>query len=705
MKSVERGDDDGPRVKKYSPFLRLIAVISMVLIEAIRVSAQVSLRVGPILGPAPKISHDASSHPELEPGKLNLIPGFMVNGSSREEVRQFYNAIYPASEEISIDSSAVIANCDPGMNSSAFQNAELVRINWFRAMSGIPANVTLSLTEGLEAQAAALMISANNQLQHTQIPTNWICYDAGGVTAAGVSDIAIGVNGPDAITGYMWDYGSDNSMVPHRRWILFPQTQIMAVGDVPAQGTNQAANATWIYDGLHYNEPRPADTPPFVAWPPPGYVPAPVVYPQWSLGLSNADMSMATVTMQSNGVPMNVIVQVNAIDYAENSVVWYPASLDPSQLTTVFPFNGADTVYSVTVSNALTMSGPQNFSYQVTVFDPDVAGTDHVPTVINGPASPTVNASNPYTCNASVNPNVTGYQWVASQPVNGNLADNVQHGLTNFTIFPAPIYSVITNAANGSGKCFHLTHTNAVTQLLQLTEALFPGTNTSLSFQSQLGYATTNEIARAQYSTNGGQSWVDLFTQLGTDGMGQTTFVNHKYSLANCAGLATTLRFDYDYVGGLLYSQSTPNVGWSLEHILITNALRLTNFTTNVTATPDFGFIPTATGPWVLEARGMIFDQYGLDWSAPVRLAVGTNIIVTTPPVVVMGSPTLSAGQAQIPFVLTGNAASFQLLQAGQLNGAWTTAVAALSTTPGQNSYQFTLPFPGATTFYRVVAK
>jgi hypothetical protein len=480
----------------------------------------------------------------------------------------------------------------------------------------------------------------------------------------------------------------------------------MAVGDVPGQGTNQAANATWIYDGLTYNGPRPPNTPPFVAWPPPGYVPAPVVYPQWSLGLSNADMSHATVTMQSNGVPVEVIVQPNTNGYGEDSVVWYPTNLDPRNLSTVFPFNGEDTVYSITVSNALTTSGPQSFNYQVTLFDPEVPGTEYVPTVISGTASPSVNVSNPYTCTASVNPNTTGYQWVASQPTNGNLADNAQHGLTNFTIFPAPGYSVITNAANGSGKCFHLTHTNAAPQLLQLTQVLFPVTNTSLSFQSQLGYATTNEIARVQYSTNGGQSWVDLFTQMGTDGAGQTSFVKHAYSLAGCAGLVTTLRFDYDYLGGLLYSQSTPNVGWSLEHILITNALKLINFTTNVTVSPDFGFIPTATGPWVLEARGMIFDQFGLDWSAPVQLAGVTNVVAPPPPVVVMGSPSLAAGQVQIPFTLTqGNASSFQLLQSSQLNGMWIATTAVLVTTTEGSSYQFTAPFPGVTTFYRVVAK
>ena len=77
----------------------------------------------------------------------------------------------------------------------------------------------------------------------------------------------------------------------------------MATGDVPAQGPNAAANATWVFDA-NYGGPRPATTEPYVAWPPPGYAPYPVVFPQWSFALSNADLSTASVTMQSNGVSL-----------------------------------------------------------------------------------------------------------------------------------------------------------------------------------------------------------------------------------------------------------------------------------------------------------------------------------------------------------------------------------------------------------------
>ena len=103
------------------------------------------------------------------------------------------------------------------------------------------------------------------------------------------------------ITGYIWDFGANNYEVGHRRWILYPQTQIMAAGDVPAESSFEAANATWVFDA-NFGGPRPATTKPYVAWPPEGFVPYSLAFPQWSFALSNADFSAATVTMTSNGV-------------------------------------------------------------------------------------------------------------------------------------------------------------------------------------------------------------------------------------------------------------------------------------------------------------------------------------------------------------------------------------------------------------------
>jgi hypothetical protein len=555
---------------------------------------------------------------------------FNVNGGSREQVRQFYNSVYAASDGVPIDSSAYIANCVAGANSAAFTTAILWRINWFRAMSGIPAGVTFSASEITSNQSAALMMSANNQVTHN-IPTNWSCFDPSGANAAENANLALGVNGPDAITEYMWDYGAANASVSHRRGILYPQTQVMASGDVPAQGSYAAANVTSIYD-TNSGGTRPATTYPYVAWPPPGCVPYPVVFPQWSFALSNADLSMATVTMLSNGVPLSVTVQSNMIGYGENTLVWYPSSLDFTSYGTVFPFNGADTVYAITISN-VPIGVASNLSYNVTVFDPALPGADYVPTVISGTNRSTVNETNPYSCTPSANPNTTGYQWIAARCTNGNFSDNALEGMANFTISPVPVYPVITNPPVGSGKCFHLTHASPAPQLLQFTEILFPSASTSLAFKSHLGYATTNEVARVQVSTNG-SAWEDIYAETGTEGSGQAAFVAHSLSLSNCAGQITYVRFDYDYLGGACYSQTSADAGWCLESIVMTNAGQLAGFTTNDTVSTNFNFAPAGTGNWILEARGILFsnDQFGLDWSPAIQLAAVNPPDITTQP-------------------------------------------------------------------------
>src|SRR5208283_489930 len=128
---------------------------------------------------------------------------------------------------------------------------------------------------------------------------------------------------------------------------------------------------------------------------------------------------------------------------------------------------------------------------------------------------------------------------------------------------------------------------------LEFTEVLFPATNTLLSFQSLLGYATTTEVARVQISTNSG-AWVDIFTQAGTDGPGQAAFASQKLSLSNCAGRITLLRFNYDFAVGNYFPQTSPATGWCLEDIVLTNVMQIGSFFTNATASTNFNFVPAS---------------------------------------------------------------------------------------------------------------
>jgi len=680
--------------------LHLLAVLAMAI------GASNPLRAGePTLGDAPTAPKDVSGLPGRGPHPLGVTGGFNVDTSSREQVRSFYNAVYTSSSGVPINTSAVTSSCTPGTNSTAFQEVVLRRINWFRAMAGLPAAVAFDSGNNTKDQAAALMMSANNQLQHTAIPPTWSCFRTDGTNAAANSNLALGYDGPDAITAYIQDFGANNYQTGHRRWILYPQTQMMGAGDVPQQNSFDAANATWVMDANLYGS-RPATRTPYVAWPPAGYVPYPVVYPQWSFALSNADLSAATVNMKSNGVSMTVTIQPYLTGYGENTLVWYPTSLDPTSAGTVFPFNGTDTVYTVTLSNVITSAGAQYFSYTVTVFDPAVPGADYFPPIISGTNRPSVNANNAYACTPVPDPNVTGYQWLTSQSANGNLFDGAEGGLVNFTATTTTGYSVITNMAGASGSfSFYLAMPlPAADQILQLNELLFPATNTTVTYKSLLGYATTNQIAKVQVSADGGEAWQDIYSQTGSGGSGESSFTTHLLSLSNYAGTPVLLRFNYHFSAsgnGTFYGQilTSPPVGWFLDNIVVTNTSQLINLVTNTTASTNFTFTPSQATNYCMEARALIFTQFPLDFGPvkPVAAIVG-------PPVIALSAPVISGNQVQLNFtVASGIAATFHLLQVDQLGGTWLTNASALLTTnvPG-SSYRFTTTNDSVTRFYRI---
>src|ERR1051325_1019835 len=84
-----------------------------------------------------------------------------VNTSSRESVRVFHNAIYPASDNVPINWTGNIAACNPGAVSQAYLDATLLPITYFRAMAGLFANVTFVTSNNVMAQATAMLMSAN----------------------------------------------------------------------------------------------------------------------------------------------------------------------------------------------------------------------------------------------------------------------------------------------------------------------------------------------------------------------------------------------------------------------------------------------------------------------------------------------------------------------------------------------------------------
>ncbi|MCC6821903.1 MAG: CAP domain-containing protein [Verrucomicrobiota bacterium] len=647
-----------------------------------------------ILGDPPTAPEDVSGLP-TGISILSVTGGFSVNANSREQVRSFYNSVYLASDGVPMFTTSDVATCTPGTNSTAFKEAVLRRINWFRAMAGMPAAVTLDPTLNAKDQEAAVIMSRNGALSHHP-PTSWSCYTGNGDNAASNSNIAIGNAGADAISAYIWDFGANNYEVGHRRWLFYPQTQVMGTGDVPAASGFNSANATWVFDG-NFGGPRPATRTPYVAWPPAGYLPYPLAYPQWSFALTNANLSAATVSMKSNGVSVAVSLQPYLNGYGENTLVWVPMGLDATSEATTFPFSGTDTVYTITVTNIQYSTVTTGFTYTVTLFDPTVPGADYAPTTISGTANPGVGQANAYSFTPITN--ATSYEWRVTRPSGYTLNDGAENGLTNVTVNASAGYVVRDSSVAAAGSySYHLAHPTPPTdQFLTLNQAFVPKTNATLSIRSRLGYASEVQVARVQVSTDSGSSWADIYSQSGSDGPGELSFTTRPFGLSAYSNREIRLRFKYEIGNGSYYPQTSAGVGWYLDDIIVTNAEVWTVLGTNTVATTNFTFTPPQTTNYNLDVRAYLFTEFPLGWG-PAKYVTA----IVAPPVITMSPPVVSSGQVLLDFTTTAYA-SFKLLQADQLTGAWTTnAAATLTTNVAGNSYRFTTQVGPSARFYRV---
>lgn len=285
-----------------------------------------------------------------------------VDPQNRDASQAFYLSQYLASEGVAADWTGNHASCNPGTTSAAFREAILRRINYFRAMAGVPPVTGLKDEYNQKAQAAALMMSVNGRLSHSP-DSSWTCYSAAGEEGAGSSNLYLGQYGPGAISGYVYDPGSGNYFAGHRRWILYPQTQFMGSGDIPPTSGYWPANGLWVFDRVNMWGPRPATRETYVAWPPPGYVPYQVIYPRWSFAYDEADLSNAGVTMTVNGTSLPLTVNAVVNGYGENTLVWEPNYAFGSA-------PGSDTTFHITINNVVISGSPQTFAYDVMMFDP-----------------------------------------------------------------------------------------------------------------------------------------------------------------------------------------------------------------------------------------------------------------------------------------------------------------------------------------------
>lgn len=364
-------------------FCRRVSLLTHLFLIALCLSLSGNLAFGALLGKPPTFPQSLMGlelpAQEKAPGGIEVAAAvpLSVNPKNREASRQFFLNYYLNADTPDILWTGNRATCVEGTTSVFFRDAVLLRLNYFRAMAGVPTLLGFSDTYSVKDQEAALMMSVNGALNHDP-PTTWTCYTDAGNEAAGNSNLGLGAYGWEVVSLYIADPGTNNGAVGHRRWIFYPQTQYMGTGDLPPDVTNYtiwSSNALWVIDENIWG-PRPATRDNYVAWPPPGYVPYQVVYPRWSFSYPEADFSGAAVTMTQNGATVPVVQETVALFMGENTLVWIPNGMSSEDS---WPQPASDTKYRVTLSNVVIAGSPQTFAYDVTVFDPAVPSIQALP--------------------------------------------------------------------------------------------------------------------------------------------------------------------------------------------------------------------------------------------------------------------------------------------------------------------------------------
>jgi uncharacterized protein YkwD len=328
----------------------------------------------PELGPAPRLDV-----PQELPAARALSQQAEALSSSRDTVVDLYRSVYVPGSAVSSGWTGAVPDCDAGTTALAHRQAVIDRVNYFRALAALPPVSLLGSTPTIQSQASALMMSANNALDHSP-PTDWLCYTADGAFAAGKSNLAWGIHGVGAIDLYIDDNGSGNYAVGHRRWILHPPQVSMATGDItPTGSTNRPTNDLYV---LGTFGTRPA-TPNGVAWPPAGFVPfqnLPSRSNRWSFSFPGANFTAATIMMSGPGGSIPVTLETIANGYGDNTIVFRPTGVSYAR-------PAADTTYTVTVDGMTGTGVPSTLSYTVTVIDPDADGIPIAPPALQGAAS------------------------------------------------------------------------------------------------------------------------------------------------------------------------------------------------------------------------------------------------------------------------------------------------------------------------------
>jgi uncharacterized protein YkwD len=620
---------------------------------------------------------------------------FTIDVSNREDVRQSWNLLHEATADIPTGwTGGSIATCTPGTVSQEFLDGTLSRTNWFRAMAGVPP-VTYSAANNATAQAGALMEAANppNGVGHVPPQAGTNCWSPQAFDGAARSNLAwggtVGVHNVDGLV-------YDGNALGHRRNFFDPSISVMGAGAVP----NTPTTPTPFFTQMVLTTPsatRPPVRSGFVAWPPDGFVPYQVVPARWSFSLPNTDFSSASVTMQRNGA--SVPVQIRCVDpnvtndpncgqSAESAIVWTANNMLDNA---AWPKPASDQAFTVTITNAKVAGVAQNFTYRVTVIDPATSDLGHtLSQAPQGPARPTVNQNPGYTAAAVAD--ASGYQWRTSTLTPGNVFDDAEKGIGDWTPTIVGGYDPVSTARASTGtSSFRLAAGSVVSgsppeQVLTLKKTLLASATSQLTFDA-LYHWVNSEAATVEVSTDSGANWVPAFEEHPIGQFTSAAFNPKVVSLGQFAGRLIQIRFRlaFDKSGGWSNCCTEPG-GWYFDNVSITGVQTAGAPTLSpVGANPAFTLQNPQAGTVALDVRprftNATFGSAFGGWS-PAKLV--TSVVPSASATALTSSANPSDGNQEVTYTATVNPTSGDGAVRFTENGITIPGCAAVSLTAGK---------------------
>lgn len=468
-----------------------------------------------------------------------------VNSQSRSDVVAFWHGVYKRSEGFEARTGWTgkysTAFGAEGTTSPVFIADVQRRINFYRAMAGIPATASVntgskvfidstdpyippaSITKSAAAQRGALMISMNYDFTtgrspgFTHDPEVNSVWNAIPWNANNKSNLSQGVYGPDAIASYVSEssldgQGNENSDAGHRRWVLKLDSTDYASGDIPDYYDPLAGNLTRrVAANVLYVLQNPAERAPlaprFVPYPNSGYFPAPLNTRFWSLSRVGADFSTATVTVKdSTGKVIYSPIRSTSTEAGDPTIVW---EMPPEHSIRTI---SSDRKFQVTVSGISGSQVPASYSYGVTLINPDLLDFDQV---LSGPDAPHVQTPATYYLPPIPEAEAIRIQTYKQAPAawketaeTNNQTAIIDRTANNYDLIsPASFTQFAPVAGVRSFRLTHPTFASPADQIFELGRTIIPKSGATVKFLYRRGYMTENSSLKVEFSKDGGVTW------------------------------------------------------------------------------------------------------------------------------------------------------------------------------------------------------